>query len=144
MLMNSNFVLMIDEFRLNVPLRGEKFAPKAAQDVTRLGLQDILEAAEISPGGHYWGKPVSYGTVQLQVVTKIRYGDRLMWIISVLEVHLKQLYGFGDKNLNSFRLLLKKIQLWLKQRRVAGNSNTRYIELLYRIATCQTMGSKYP
>ncbi|WP_444895005.1 hypothetical protein [Microbulbifer sp. SSSA005] len=86
---------MIAELRLSVLLRGEKFSPKEAENVTGLRLQDKLELGEISPRGPYRGKPVPYGTAQLEVPAEIPYDNRLMWIIRTLEVNLKKLYGCG-------------------------------------------------
>jgi len=86
---------MIDELRLSVLLRGEMFSPKEAENLTGLRLQDKLELGEISPRGRYRGKPIPYGTAQLEVPAEIPYDDRLMWIVRALEVNLKQLYECG-------------------------------------------------
>ena len=86
---------MIDELRLSVLLRGEKFSPKEVEEITGLRLRDKLEVGEISPRGRYRGKPIPFGTAQLEVPTEIPYDDRLMWIIKSLELNLQQLYDCG-------------------------------------------------
>jgi len=86
---------MIDELRLSVLLRGETFSPKEAEKSTGLNLVDKLEVGEIAIRGRYRGKPVPYGTAQLEVPDDIPYGERLLWIIGVLEIHLDSLYSMG-------------------------------------------------
>ena len=86
---------MIDELRLSVLLRGEAFSPKEAEAITGLMLTDKLECGEIASRGSYRGKPVPYGTAQLEVPGEVPYDQRLMWIVNILELHLKQLYSCG-------------------------------------------------
>jgi len=86
---------MINELRLSVLLRGEKFSPKEAEKVTGLNLQDKLEVGAIAPRGRFRGKPVPYGSAQLEVPDNIPYGERLLWIIEVLGKHLSSFYSMG-------------------------------------------------
>ena len=86
---------MIDELRLSVLLRGDAFSPKEAERATGLNLQDKLEVGEIATKGRYRGKPVPYGTAQLEAPEEIPYGESLLWIIGALEKHLDSFYGMG-------------------------------------------------
>ena len=86
---------MIDELRLSVLLRGEKFSPREAESITGLELRDKLEFGDIAPRGRYRGKAVPYGTAQLEVPDEIPYDDRFMWLVNTLALHLDKLYKCG-------------------------------------------------
>lgn len=63
--------------------------------MTGVDLQDKLEVGEIAPRGPHRGKPVPYGTAQLEVPEEIPYGERLLWIIEMLKKHLDTFYSLG-------------------------------------------------
>ena len=86
---------MIDELLLSVSLVGDNFSPKEAETITGLSLRKKLEVGEISPIGRYRGKPIPYGSASLEVPDEIPYGERLMWIVNVLQENLNQLYDCG-------------------------------------------------
>ena len=86
---------MIDELRLSVLFRGEKFSPKEAEERTGIPLQDKLEVGEVAQRGPYKGKSVPYGSGLLKVPDEVPYGDRIMWLLKLLKPRLEIMYGLG-------------------------------------------------
>lgn len=86
---------MIDELRLSVLFKGEEFSPKKAEEQTGISLRDKLESGDIAERGPYKGKPIPYGKGILEVPEEIPYGQRIMWLVKVLEPSLEIIYGLG-------------------------------------------------
>ncbi len=86
---------MIDELRLSVLFKGDKFSPKKAEEQTGVSLRNKLEVDDIPERGPYKGKPIPYGKGVLEVPKEIPYGQRIMWLVKVLEPNLERIYSLG-------------------------------------------------
>ena len=86
---------MIDEVRLSVLFKGEGFSPKKAEEETGISLRDKLEVGDIAERGLHKGKPIPYGRGVLEVPKEIPYGQRIMWLVDLLEPSLERIYALG-------------------------------------------------
>ncbi|WP_028877003.1 hypothetical protein [Teredinibacter turnerae] len=86
---------MIDELRLSVLFKGERFSPKKAEEETGISLRDKLEVGDVAKSGPYKGKPMPYGKGVLEVPEEIPYGQRIMWLVDALATCLDKMYELG-------------------------------------------------